>query len=714
MAAEEGKMKNINLLCLGCMKEKPSEGICPYCHFDLNQYEHMEHRLSPQTILNGKYILGKALGEGGFGITYIGLDLNLQIVVAIKEYFPSGIVSRNVTGSDTVSVLSKGRAYYEKGRERFLLEAQTLARFYDKPGIVSVKDFFEENGTAYIVMEYLEGEDFGHFISRNGGRLSADSVLTMMEPVIVTLAEVHAQGLIHRDISPDNIMITKDSQVKLLDFGAARDVTDENKSLSIMLKPGYAPIEQYQTKGKQGPWTDVYALCATIYRAITGIKPEESMSRVMEDKLKTPTELGISMDGVKEYVLLKGLEIKPEERWQNMGALYRALYEQRGIDERESSENRRNQQIYQPGDQRDGKRQRYRQIPTDIRTDENIKIDNENRKKAERERKQSRMLFGFMIAVFGIFIFAFVMLMLEMSQSKVTKKESQYTEAQNQAISNISSDKEEEVTEQSGEENLEAENISSDETGETSFNNQQSSRQNLESQTGKEEIEEEEQTETTTDSSLIGKSIGVSEEIPQEIRESMIGITVPDNSFDFSGYSYLSIPYHNFDGGDSVGHMIVNASLADEILSIFQELYEIGYPIEKMELLDLYQNSIEPVTKPVDNLFDEKLSRMNKVALADNDSFNFAFFLTGNNELGYHAKGNAIDLNPRINPAREKNIIPSNGAEYFDRNTTYEDETIEQAMIRKGDAVYNIFKKYGWKWGGEWESTPYYHHFYKN
>lgn len=177
---------------------------------------------------------------------------------------------------------------------------------------------------------------------------------------------------------------------------------------------------------------------------------------------------------------------------------------------------------------------------------------------------------------------------------------------------------------------------------------------------------------------------------------------------------YLTIPYHNFDGGDSIGHMIVNADLADEILAIFQELYEIDYPIEKMELFNNYKDSIEPVTKPVDNLFDEKLSRMNKVALADNNTFDYAFFLTGNNTLGYHAKGKAIDLNPTINSAKEKKIIPSNGEQYFDRDTMYEDEVVERAIIRKGDSVYNIFKKYGWKWGGEWESTPYYYHFYKN
>ncbi len=691
-------MKDINLLCLGCMKEKPSKGSCPYCGFDLEKYESMGHQLSPQTILNGKYILGKTLGEGGFGITYIGLELNLQITVAIKEYFPSGLVSRNVTGSDTVSVFSKGREYYEKGREKFLLEAQTLARFHDMQGIVSVKDFFQENGTAYIVMEYIEGEDFGHFLRRNGGKLQVDSVFTMMKPVIVSLAEVHAQGLIHRDISPDNIMITKNSQVKLLDFGAARDVTDENKSLSIMLKPGYAPVEQYQTKGRQGPWTDIYALCATMYRAITGRKPEESMSRVMEDTLKTPTELGISMDPIKEYVLLKGLEINAEERWQNMRALYRALYEQQGIDERQKIEKERTN------------RQIHRQNGNLVRKSNPLNRDNEESQKMNtRQRNEKITLLFIIFGALCIFIFAFMMLILEISGSK---RGEQNIETQTAAVSleegieNIDSTQENEK---------ELENSGVQE-------NQVSLEQNSQSQanvegTSKGLISEElEDTQEEAKSNLIGSSLGVSQEIPTEIREEMMGITVPENTslFDFSNYSYLTIPYHNFDGADSIGHMIVNADLADEILAIFQELYEIDYPIGKMELLDNYKDSIEPITKPVDNVFDEKLSRMNKVALSDNNTFDYAFFLTGNNTLGYHAKGNAIDLNPTINPAKEKKIIPSNGEQYFDRDTTYEDEIVEKAMIRKGDSVYNIFKKYGWKWGGEWESTPYYHHFYKN
>ncbi|MGN0465417.1 MAG: protein kinase [Lachnospiraceae bacterium] len=682
-------MKDINLLCLGCMKEKPSEGKCPYCGFDLEKYEPKPYQLLPQTILSGKYILGKALGEGGFGITYIGFDLNLHIAVAIKEYFPSGFVTRNVEGSDTVSVFPKGRDYYEKGKEKFLLEARVLAKFYEMPGIVSVKDFFQENKTAYIVMEYIDGEDFGKFLRRNGEKLEADTVFDMMNPVILSLDKIHEQGFIHRDISPDNIMITKDCKMKLLDFGAARTVTDENKSLSVILKTGYAPIEQYQTKGKQGPWTDVYALCATMYRAITGKKPEESMSRVIEDTLKTPTELGISIDPTKEYILLKGLEINPEKRWQSMKALYQALYGPNDIEAGEKLQ-----------EDKKGETLHKKDKTSSVKSESSSVQYQKNQKEKKRQRSSKTAFLLVILGVGCIFVFALMMLLLEINKLSQKESVSQNIEMQEAKIT----DKEEVENEQ----NMAGENSDNE------ANSEENSQPNV---VANEQMEDSENSGNgeNSESSLIGSSLGMSQEIPEEIREKMAGVTVPENMsyFDFSNYSYLSIPYHNFDGGDSIGHMIVNASLADEILAIFQELYEINYPIEKMELLDEYENSIEPITKPVDNLFDAKLSRMNKVALADNNTFAYAFFLTGDNQMGFHAKGNAIDLNPRINPAKEKEIFPSNGAEYFERDRTYDDEVIERAMIRKGNAVYNIFKKYGWRWGGEWESTPYYHHFYK-
>ncbi len=316
------------------MKLKPNRGICPHCHFNLEQYENEMvkkglHYLQPGSILNGRYMVGKVLGEGGFGITYIGWNLNLDMPIAVKEYFPKGFVARNTDQTDVVSVLlggGKGQ-FYLKQKDRFLDEAKTLGRLENIDAIVSVKDCFAENGTAYIVMEYLDGEDFGKYLRKNGGKLPARQVFDMMEPIIKALALIHKDnnGLIHRDISPDNIRITADAKIKLMDFGAARE-TDDEKSLSVVLKPGYAPEEQYRTRGKQGPWTDVYGLCATIYRAIVGKKPIESLERAVDDRLKTPSELGIPIHPKRENALMKGLAVLAKNRWQSMDELYEAFY----------------------------------------------------------------------------------------------------------------------------------------------------------------------------------------------------------------------------------------------------------------------------------------------------------------------------------------------------------------------------------------------------
>ncbi|MCD2493025.1 DUF5050 domain-containing protein [Lacrimispora sp. NSJ-141] len=283
------------------------------------------HHLPFRTILNGKYMVQRVLGEGGFGITYEGWDLNLELKVAIKEYYPSGFVTRGNT--EVIAYTGGGEEYYEKGKQKFLSEAKTLARFYFLPGIVGVKDFFLENNTAYIVMEFLDGVTLKTYTEQAGGRLPSQQVLDFMRPVMHSLAEVHKSGLIHRDISPENIMITKEGQVKLLDFGAARDISPEGeKSLSVLLKPGYAPEEQYRTHGEQGPWTDVYALCATIYRCVTGESPEEPLERARHDELKPPSMMGAQLTPQQDMAIVRGLSLYAENRFQNVEELEAALY----------------------------------------------------------------------------------------------------------------------------------------------------------------------------------------------------------------------------------------------------------------------------------------------------------------------------------------------------------------------------------------------------
>ncbi|MCI8550768.1 MAG: DUF5050 domain-containing protein [Lachnospiraceae bacterium] len=289
------------------------------------QGEQAQHQLSPDTILNGKYLIKRVIGEGGFGITYEGVDLNLELKVAIKEYYPSGFVTRG--NSAVIAYAGSSEEYYEKGKKSFLNEAKTLARFQFLPGIVGVRDFFLENNTAYIVMEFLDGMTLKEYVNQSGGRLPAKQILDFMRPVIGSLAQVHGEGLIHRDISPENIIITKKGQVKLLDFGAAREISPSGeKSLSVLLKPGYAPEEQYRTHGEQGPWTDVYGLCATIYRCMTGNAPEEPLERVRWDRLKAPSACGAQTTEKQDAVLMKGLALYAENRYQTVSELEMALY----------------------------------------------------------------------------------------------------------------------------------------------------------------------------------------------------------------------------------------------------------------------------------------------------------------------------------------------------------------------------------------------------
>ncbi len=314
-------------ICLGCMDGLQTEGPCPRCGFDIAEYEAPPHQLKPGSILNGKYLVGRSLGEGGFGITYIGFDLNLELRVAIKEYYPNGLVTRQVNSTMSVLPFTSQGEQYGKGLDRFVQEARSLAKFHDLTGIVSVKDFFRENSTAYIVMEYIEGETLKQYVARKGGKLPAEEALSILRPVMESLAQVHGAGIIHRDISPDNIMLTRRG-AKLIDFGAARIYVDEeNRSRTVTLKSGYAPYEQYQTRGEQGPYTDVYALCATIYKCVTGTTPPEATDRMAEDTLKSLSVLGIAIDPRQETVLLKGLSVKARDRYQDIPQLNAALFQ---------------------------------------------------------------------------------------------------------------------------------------------------------------------------------------------------------------------------------------------------------------------------------------------------------------------------------------------------------------------------------------------------
>ncbi len=311
-------MKHYNR-CFGCMEEKGEEQKCSKCGWVEDTLAASALHLPPGTILHGKYVLGRVLGQGGFGITYLAWDLNLNLKLAIKEYFPQELATR-ATGHSQVSIHS-GTMYnqYEYGMEKFLQEARMLARFEGHPNIVSVRDYFQVNETAYLVMNYIEGVTLKELIATHGRKLPFAQALGIMMPVMDALKELHNVDVLHRDISPDNIYINKKGQVILIDFGAARQaISEQGRVFSVIIKPGYAPEEQYRSKGVQGPWTDIYSIAATIYHMITGQLPPESLDRMVEDSIVPPSVHGISIDSHQEKALLRAMSVRAEGRYKSV------------------------------------------------------------------------------------------------------------------------------------------------------------------------------------------------------------------------------------------------------------------------------------------------------------------------------------------------------------------------------------------------------------
>ncbi|MBP3622200.1 MAG: serine/threonine protein kinase [Lachnospiraceae bacterium] len=321
-------MQNKYERCPNCMQQVGNADCCPYCNFDVAGYEEISNSLEPFTVLQNKYMVGRVIGVGGFGITYIGWDMNLQTYIAIKEYFPEALAVRDKTVSMTkVNPTASKKEVYDKGLTKYVEEARTLSKFYDLQGIVSVKDFFYENGTGYIVMEYINGITLKEYLKNSGGRLEENVVLALMKPVLASLAQIHNSGMLHRDISPDNIMVDNKNRIKLIDFGAARlQASTDDKTYTVMLKHGYAPVEQYYSNGRQGPWTDVYSICATMYKMLTGKTPQNSIERMESDGYISPADLGISISQRLDYVLRKGLAVRAEDRYQTVSQMFAELF----------------------------------------------------------------------------------------------------------------------------------------------------------------------------------------------------------------------------------------------------------------------------------------------------------------------------------------------------------------------------------------------------
>ena len=318
--------------CFGCMRLKQNSPICEHCGFDENT-PNEPHQLPQGAMLREQYLVGKCLGQGGFGITYLGWDLHLDIPVAIKEYYPNHIVSnRDVSQTFALTGVAPNMMdLYIRTRQRFLQEARVLAKLRTIPNIVQIHNFFEENNTAYIVMEYVKGIDLRQYMNMQGGRLTAKQALTVLKPVMEAIHQVHQAGIVHRDISPDNILLMADGTPKLLDFGAVRNLESADAeqelqhSTEAILKHGFAPMEQYQKRGALGPWTDEYALCATIYYCLTGRIPPDAPQRMTEDIHPEWDKIpGLELQQI--LVLKKGMAPRGKDRYGSIAELMTALY----------------------------------------------------------------------------------------------------------------------------------------------------------------------------------------------------------------------------------------------------------------------------------------------------------------------------------------------------------------------------------------------------
>ena len=311
--------------CFRCM-EKTGAYPCPSCGYDPRNDRPKEYALQPGTILNGKYVVGAMLGQGGFGITYIGWDLVLENKVAIKEYFPSGQVGRSGT-SGTLQWYSTPQAENARnsGMEMFLKEARKMSRVREIPQVVHIRDLFQQNDTAYIVMDFVEGETLMSRLKKTGP-LNWNQARGIFLPTIRAMAQVHGEGLIHRDLSPDNLMLLPDGSVKILDLGAAKDLNVNSGASSMQVaKGGFSPLEQYTQRGGSGSWSDVYAMAATMYYSITGVLPPPVMDRMVDDQLQWDLEPLKTLPGPALEALKRAMILLPANRTQTMGEFLEQL-----------------------------------------------------------------------------------------------------------------------------------------------------------------------------------------------------------------------------------------------------------------------------------------------------------------------------------------------------------------------------------------------------
>lgn len=334
-------MVDIDKLCPGCMQHlKDSNTTCPHCGYP-EKHLTVKDSLPVFSILAGKYLLGAPLGKGGFGITYIAMHLPDEKIVAIKEFFPANLAVHDTDNETVVPADDTKAVYYRTGMKSFSEEGRILYLLSDIEHIVHVTEQIQANNTTYLVMEYVPGISLKKYMKQQQKLFSEQEMLTLMQPILLALQTMHQKGILHRDISPENLMLSPDNTLTLIDFGAARTFSrSDDDNLTVILKRGYAPEEQYHSNSRQGPWTDLYAVCAVMYQMLTGILPQEASARAEEDHLTPISRIeGLSLSPSTCAALEKGLQMDPMERYPDIGALMKVLYPAKKEAAREITDN---------------------------------------------------------------------------------------------------------------------------------------------------------------------------------------------------------------------------------------------------------------------------------------------------------------------------------------------------------------------------------------
>lgn len=318
--------RSLGRICPFCFRTLERSGFCIFCKKSVADMVNPPNTLPARTMLGKRYFTGKVLGAGGFGITYMAYDMTTAETVAIKEFFPKGY-TRRATASTQVSVpVEEHKPVFQHWLAAFVKEARILSTIKNLHGVVKMRDFFQENATAYIVTDFLDGVPLRTYINNLGGRLKLKDALSVLRPILDSLYVLHEHGVIHKDISPENIMVVKHTSVKLIDFGAASVFNNPVDQPYVVLKTGYSPIELYNDQSQKGPWTDIYQAGATLFNAITGDIPPEAPARAKLDLLKKPSYYGVEIPPIIEGAIMKSLKLNPRERYQTMLPFIQTLY----------------------------------------------------------------------------------------------------------------------------------------------------------------------------------------------------------------------------------------------------------------------------------------------------------------------------------------------------------------------------------------------------